>query len=168
MALAALSHVVGDVANDRQVMGDEQIRQPQLLLKVLQEVDDSGPDGNVERRHRLVQDQQLRIECQRAGDANALALPTGELVAMALGIAGIELHPLEQGCAHRRSPTGGGNGGSRWQARPWATASPAAVPPAAVPGPEVRDTAGAAGGLGGLVIALTILVPAMPGGAACR
>lgn len=31
-------HPVGDVAHDRQVMGDEEVRKPQLLLKLDQQV----------------------------------------------------------------------------------------------------------------------------------
>jgi hypothetical protein len=39
----------------------------------------------VERRHRLVEQQELRALGERAGERDALALPAGELVRAALG-----------------------------------------------------------------------------------
>jgi hypothetical protein len=57
-------------------------------LQVLQQVDDLRLDRHVERRHRLVADDQLRAPGQRPGDADALALAAGELVRIALGVSG--------------------------------------------------------------------------------
>ena len=71
---------VGDVADHAEVVRDEQIRQAELVLKLLEQVDDLRLHGHVERRHRLVGDDQLRVQRQRPGDADALALPAGELV----------------------------------------------------------------------------------------
>ena len=45
---------VGDVADDREVVGDEEIRQAEPLLQLLEQVDDLRLDRDVERRHRLV------------------------------------------------------------------------------------------------------------------
>ena len=71
---------VADVLHHRQVMGDEQHGQAVAALHVLQQVQDLGLDGHVQRRHRLIADQHLGIERQRPGDADALALAAGELV----------------------------------------------------------------------------------------
>ena len=71
---------VADVLHHRQVMGDEQHGQAVATLHVLQQVQDLGLDGHVERRHRLVADQHLGIERQGPGDADALALAAGELM----------------------------------------------------------------------------------------
>ena len=46
-------------------------------------VDDLGADRDVEGADRLVADDQLRVEGERAGDADALALPAGESVGIA-------------------------------------------------------------------------------------
>ena len=63
-------------------------REAQLPLQVLQQVDDLRLDRDVERRHRLVADDQVGFRSQRAGDADALALAAGELVRPAIcGIA---------------------------------------------------------------------------------
>ena len=49
------------VADDRQVMADEQVRQPEPLLQVAQEVDDLALHRHIERAHWLVEDQKLRV-----------------------------------------------------------------------------------------------------------
>ena len=61
-------------------MGDQQHGHAEALLKVLQELQDLGLDGDVERRGRLVGDQQVRVVRECHGDHHPLALPAGELV----------------------------------------------------------------------------------------
>ena len=73
-------HPVGDVLDHRQIVADEQVGNPELRLQVLQQIDHLRPHRDVERRHRLVADDQFRAERQGSGDADALALATGELV----------------------------------------------------------------------------------------
>ena len=92
---------VGDVAHDRQVVGDEDVGEAELVLQHLEQVDDAGLDRHVERRHGLVEHDQLGLEGQRPGDADALALPAGELVGEAVGVLGRQpddgeqlLHPV--------------------------------------------------------------------------
>ena len=79
---------VGDVANDREVVRDEDVRQPEVALQRLEQVDDLRADRDVERRDRLVENDQLRTERQRAGDADALALAAGELVREPVAVLG--------------------------------------------------------------------------------
>ena len=74
---------VGDVLDHLEVVRDEKVGQTQLLLEVLHEVDDLGLDRDVERRDRLVADDELRLDRQRARDADALPLPARELVRIA-------------------------------------------------------------------------------------
>ena len=68
------------MAHDRQVVRDEHVREAELVLQVLEQVDDAGLDRHVERGHRLVEHDAARVERERAGDADALALAAGELV----------------------------------------------------------------------------------------
>ena len=65
------------------VVGDEEQGQAELALELLQHVQHLGLDRDVERADRLVADDQLRLKDQRAGDPDALALATGELVRIA-------------------------------------------------------------------------------------
>src|SRR3984957_1864094 len=72
-------HAVAHVTHDRQVVGDEDIGQTELALQVGEQVQDLRLDRHVQRGHRLVTDDQLRVERERPGDADALTLAAGEL-----------------------------------------------------------------------------------------
>src|SRR5712671_3921361 len=50
------------------------------LLQVVDQLLDRGGGDGVERRSRLIEQQQFGIRCQRPGDAHALLLPTREVV----------------------------------------------------------------------------------------
>ncbi len=73
-------HVVRDVGDDAEVVGDEDDRGAGLLLELLEQVHDLGLHGDVQRRRRLVGDQQRGVADQRHGDHRALAHTAGELV----------------------------------------------------------------------------------------
>ena len=83
--LAAIHHgdPVRDVPDHRQVVRDEEVGEAELGLEVLQQVDDLGLDRDVERRYRLVGDDQVGPHDQGAGDADALALATREFARVA-------------------------------------------------------------------------------------
>ena len=53
-------------------------------------------DGDVERGNRFIGDQQRRLERDRAGDRNALALPARELVRIKLRHPGVEADGAQQ------------------------------------------------------------------------
>src|SRR5439155_11697483 len=71
---------VTDVAYHGQVVRDEEIREPELVLQIREQVDDLGLGGHVERAHGLVAHEQARVQSQRARDGNALTLSPRELV----------------------------------------------------------------------------------------
>ena len=77
-------------------MGDEEHRQAEALAQVVQQVDDLRLDRDVERRDRLVGDDEARLDGERAGDADALPLPAGELVRIAPRVLGREADQREQ------------------------------------------------------------------------
>ena len=77
-------------------MRDHHVGQVELLLEVLEQVDDLGLDRHVEGRDRLVGHDQLGLERERAGDADALALAAGELVRVAVVVLGVQPDGLEQ------------------------------------------------------------------------
>ncbi len=84
--LAEIHHrdPVGDVADDGEVVRDEEIGEVELLLQLDEQVQDLGLDRDVERGDRLVGDDELRLQDERAGEADALALAAAELVRVAL------------------------------------------------------------------------------------
>ena len=62
---------VADMLDHREIVRDEQIGQPELVLQVHQQVDDLRLDRHVERRDRLVADDQIRA---RAPSARAMPM----------------------------------------------------------------------------------------------
>ena len=73
-------HPLGDLGDDAEVMGDEHDGRADPVLQVAHELEDLRLDGHVERRRRLVGDQQLRVAGQRDGDHHPLAHAARELV----------------------------------------------------------------------------------------
>ena len=84
------------MADDAEVMGDEEVGQPELVLHVLEQVDDLRLHGDVERGDRLVGDDQLGPQRKCAGDADALALAAGELVREPVVVLGLQADAVEQ------------------------------------------------------------------------
>ncbi len=87
---------VRDLADDREVVGDEDVGQVEVVLEVLQQVEDLRLNRDVERRHRLVADDQLRLQRDRAGDADPLPLAARELVRVAVVVLRVEADAGEQ------------------------------------------------------------------------
>ena len=75
---------VAEVVDDAQIVGDEEVGELELLAQVFEQVDDLGLDGHVQRRHRLVADDELRVQAQRPGDPHPLALAAAHLVRVAV------------------------------------------------------------------------------------
>src|SRR4249920_773217 len=83
-------NAVGDVPHHRQVVSDEEIREAELTLELLEQVHDLRLDRDVERRHRLVEDHHPRVEGERPCDADALPLAARELMWEAVRVLGRE------------------------------------------------------------------------------
>ena len=73
-------HVVGHLGDHAEVVGDDDDRGVELPLEVLQQVEDLGLHGDVERGGRLVGDQQRRVVDQPHRDHRPLPHAAGELV----------------------------------------------------------------------------------------
>ena len=87
---------VADVPHHGQIVGDEQIGEAEAVLQLFQEVQHLRLDGDVERRHRLVKDQETGVEGQRPRHPYPLALPARELVGVTVGDVGVHSHQLQQ------------------------------------------------------------------------
>ena len=87
---------VADVLDHRQVVGDEQVGQPELLLQLFQQVEHLRLDGHVQRGDGFIANDQLGVDCQCPGDADALPLPSGKLVRIAIHMVRRETDDLEQ------------------------------------------------------------------------
>ena len=97
--------IVGELADDGQVMGDQDHRHAEFLLQVADEVEDLRLHGDVERCRRLVGNQHVRAVGKRHGDHDALALAAGELVRILVeagfGIGDLDLAQKLQRPLHR-------------------------------------------------------------------
>ena len=82
--------MVGQILDDAEVVGNEEIGEVALDLQFLEQVEDLRLDRDIERAGRLVEHQEFRFEDDGAGDGDALALATGEFVGIAVGDGGIE------------------------------------------------------------------------------
>ena len=80
LALRHDADPVGDLAHDAEVVGDEQHRHAEARFHFGEELQDLRLHGDVERRRRLVGDEQVGLVGERHRDHDALALPARELV----------------------------------------------------------------------------------------
>src|ERR1700730_1946132 len=87
---------VAHVPDNREVMRNENVGQPELLLKVGQQVENLRLDRNVQSRDGLVRDDQLGSKGQGAGDADALPLATRELGGEPVVVFGVEADQAHQ------------------------------------------------------------------------
>ncbi len=69
-------HAVAQVLDDAEIVSDQQQRESELVLEVLQQIDDLGLDRYVESRHRFVGHNEARRHRKSARNANALTLTT--------------------------------------------------------------------------------------------
>ena len=88
----AIRHELGDA----EVVGDEQVRHPHVALKLLEQVENMGLRGEIERRDRLIQHDELGVDGDRAGDPDPLALAPAQLVRKPAGVHCAQAHPLEE------------------------------------------------------------------------
>ena len=87
---------VRDVPDDAEVVRDEEVGEVEVLLEALEQVQDLRLDRDVERRDRLVADDQLRRERQRPGDADPLPLAARELVRVAVVVLGVQADAVHE------------------------------------------------------------------------
>ena len=85
-----------DLAHDTQVMADEHHPKPATALQINQQVHHLRLNRHIQRRDRLVTDQQIRIGDQRACDHDPLALPARQFVRIALTVIGGQAHGCQR------------------------------------------------------------------------
>ena len=95
---------VADVADDGEIVRDEKIGQPQARTELIEQVDDLRLYRNIQ--HRLVASDEIRLDRERARNADALTLAAGKFVGKTAGYARTEPDEAEQ-CRHGRLLFGG-------------------------------------------------------------
>ena len=76
-------HAVGDVPGEPEVVRDDEDADARLAHQLQHQREDLAANRGVERGHRLVGDEQARVQHHRAGDDHALALAARDLVRVA-------------------------------------------------------------------------------------
>src|SRR5215470_3743561 len=89
-------HARADVLDDGEIVRDEDVREAELGLEILEQVDDLRLDRDVQRRDGLVGDDQFGTDGERARDADALPLTARELVRVAPQMLGRQANRLQQ------------------------------------------------------------------------
>ena len=77
---------IGNVADYREIVGDEDIRKVELFLQVLHQVHNLGLNGYIQCADRLVGNDNLGICRQGSSDADTLALSTGKFMRVLSGV----------------------------------------------------------------------------------
>ena len=91
------------MGDDGEVVGDEQVGEAALAAQVDQQIEDLRLDRHVQRRGRLVQQHDLGLQDQGAGDRHPLPLAARELVRVAVAEGGPS--PTSRNAASTRPPT---------------------------------------------------------------
>src|SRR5260370_42611247 len=73
-------HTVADVSNDAKIVRHEEIRQPELGLQILKQIQDLSLDRDIQGRDRLVGDHQTAPEHQIPRTGPTLALPPPDTI----------------------------------------------------------------------------------------
>src|SRR5699024_8848973 len=96
--LAQVHHAdsIGDVPYHREIVRDEDIRQVEIILQLSQQVHDLRLHGYVQRRNRLITDDDFGTQRQPPGNADTLPLTAGELVRVPVHVFGVETHGFQQ------------------------------------------------------------------------
>ena len=76
-------YAVTQMHQHSQVMGNEEIRQGLVAVKIGQEIEHLGLNRHIKRGRWLVEEQCPRLQDERACDRDPLALTAGELVRIA-------------------------------------------------------------------------------------
>ena len=84
------------MADDGKVVRDEEVGELELLLELLEQVDHLRLDRDVERRDRLVGDDEVWVDRERARQTDPLALTPGKLVWVAICRVGGQADRLQE------------------------------------------------------------------------
>src|SRR5215210_3192129 len=87
---------IAEELDGREVVADEQAGEAELALEIAKQVENGCLDRDVERRYRLVGNQEARRDAEGARETDALALAAGELVRVAEAELGTQADRVEE------------------------------------------------------------------------
>lgn len=89
-------HVVRDHPDDREIVADEYVTERPTALQINEKFENLFLHQHIQRRDRLVQDDEFGIERQCTGDRDALPLSAGELMWVSVDVRAIKRDLLQQ------------------------------------------------------------------------
>tara|TARA_B100001146_G_scaffold224937_1_gene245115 strand:- start:2887 stop:3369 length:483 start_codon:yes stop_codon:yes gene_type:complete len=99
-------HPIAQVLHDSDVVGDHDDRHPLVLSESVEQTKDLGSHRDIERRQRLVTDEQAGAVHDRSRESDSLTLTPRELAREPVGRRGIQTYLCED-LPHPRSPVPG-------------------------------------------------------------
>jgi len=97
LAQVHYAYAVSEVLRDCDVVSDDEQGEIHLPLEIQEELQNLGPNGDVEHGHRFVSHHELRVENQRSGNHHPLSLASTQF----MGESGVEfLRGFEAHAAH--------------------------------------------------------------------
>src|SRR2546425_7025398 len=81
-------HAIGHLANEVEVVGDQEVRQPLLPLDVSQQVQDLRLDRDIQGARRFIEQEKFRFGCEGSSNRNPLSLASGELMRKSIEVVG--------------------------------------------------------------------------------
>lgn len=90
------SNSITDVFDDSKIMRNEEIREPQLISKVHQKVEDLGLDGDIEGRDGFIGDDQIGTKGDSPGNSDPLPLSSAELMRIPESVLRMETDLLKK------------------------------------------------------------------------
>jgi hypothetical protein len=102
---AILHHgdIIGERADDPEVMTDKNIGHAVTLLEAFQQFYNLGLDGHVKGTGRLVKDKQFGFKDYGPGNRDALTLAAGKFMGIAVNHVGFQVN-FSKGLGHHCSP----------------------------------------------------------------
>jgi hypothetical protein len=85
---------IADVPDHTEIVRDKQVGQSHFPLQILHQIQDLRLNRHVQRRYRLVSDNQLGVQHQGTGNSDTLALTTAELMRITAGMIAAEADDL--------------------------------------------------------------------------
>src|SRR3990172_8203797 len=79
-----------------EVMGNEEVGKTLHSLEAFKQIHNLGLNGDVERRNRLVRNDEIRCNGQSPGNSNSLPLSAGKLMRVALCETSTEAHRFQE------------------------------------------------------------------------
>ena len=89
-------HAPADGTDHAQIMRNEEVGEPVLLLQLLEELLNLRTHRHIERSDRLIEDEQSRLEREGSGNRHALTFAAGEFPRIPCGIRRRQPHLIQQ------------------------------------------------------------------------